>query len=163
MMLAELPRPTGITDRLALNLATLGPAGRMPKAPGTWGSLVAALLAPIVFLPLPLWARIIVLAALFPLGSWAAGRAEHIVGRKDPGHVVVDELWGQWIAVLPLAAGQAFWIIPAFLFFRLFDIAKPWPVRASERWLRGGRGVMIDDGFAGLYAMLAVLACRALF
>ena len=93
-MLADLPRPTGLTDRMAMNLATLGPAGRMPKAPGTWGSLAAALLAPIVFLPLPLWARIIVLAAIFPIGSWAAGRAELIVGRKDPGHVVVDELWG---------------------------------------------------------------------
>jgi phosphatidylglycerophosphatase A len=161
-MLADLPRPATTIDTLALHLATLGPAGRMPRAPGTWGSLAAAVLAPFLFLPLPFWARIAALLLLFPVGAWSAGRAEHVIGRKDPGHVVVDELWGQWIALLPLAASETSWIIPAFLFFRLFDIAKPWPVRASERWLRGGRGVMIDDGFAGLYAMLAVLACRAL-
>lgn len=161
-MLADLPRPATSIDALALHLATLGPAGRMPRAPGTWGSLAAAVLAPFLFLPLPFWARIAALLLLFPVGAWSAGRAEHVLGRKDPGHVVVDELWGQWIALLPLAASETSWIIPAFLFFRLFDIAKPWPVRASERWLRGGRGVMIDDGFAGLYAMLAVLVCRAL-
>lgn len=159
-MSEESPRLHGLTQRLALNLATLGPAGRMPKAPGTWGSLAAAILAPFFFLPLPLWGRIAVLVLLFPLGSWCAGRAEQAMGRKDPSCVVVDELWGQWIAVLPLATMEALWIIPAFLFFRLFDIAKPWPVRASERWLPGGWGIMIDDGFAGLYAMAALLACR---
>jgi len=161
-MLAELPRPSNLTDTTALHLATLGPAGRMPKAPGTWGSLAAAILAPFLFLPLPLWARVLVLAAIFPLGSWCAGRAEHVLGRKDPSHVVIDELWGQWIALLPLAASETLWVIPAFLLFRLFDIAKPWPVRASERWLPSGQGIMIDDGFAGLYAMILVLACRAL-
>lgn len=161
-MLSKLPRPARLMDALALHLATLGPAGRMPKAPGTWGSLAAAALAPFLFLPLPFPARLAALLLLFPAGAWSAGRAEHVLGRKDPGHVVVDELWGQWIAILPLAAAEAHWIIPAFLFFRLFDIAKPWPVRASERWLPGGWGIMIDDGFAGLYAMIAVLACRAL-
>ena len=161
-MLSKLPRPASLMDALALHLATLGPAGRMPKAPGTWGSLAAAVLAPFLFLPLPFLARLAALLLLFPAGAWSAGRAEHVLGRKDPGHVVVDELWGQWIAILPLAAAEAYWIIPAFLLFRLFDIAKPWPVRASERWLPGGWGIMIDDGFAGLYAMIAVLACRAL-
>lgn len=150
-------------DALRLNLATLGPAGRMPKAPGTWGSLAAAVLAPFLFLPLPLWGRIVVVLLLFPLGSWCAGLAEQSMCRKDPSCVVVDELWGQWITLLPLAATDTLWIIPAFLFFRLFDIIKPWPVRASERWLPGGWGIMIDDGLAGIYAMATLLACRALF
>jgi len=148
---------------LPLNLATLGAAGRMPKAPGTWGSLVAAILAPFLFLPLPIWGRIVVLLLLFPFGSWCAGKAEKSMCCKDPSCVVVDELWGQWITLLPLAVSDTFWIIPAFLFFRLFDITKPWPVRASERWLPGGWGIMIDDGLAGLYAMMALLVCRALF
>lgn len=150
-------------ETLPLNLATLGAAGRMPKAPGTWGSLVAAILAPFLFLPLPIWGRIAILLVLFPLGSWCAGRAEKSLCCKDPSCVVVDELWGQWITLLPLAASDTLWIIPAFVFFRLFDITKPWPVRASERWLPGGWGIMIDDGLAGLYAMMALLACRALF
>lgn len=150
-------------ESLPLNLATLGAAGRMPKAPGTWGSLVAAILAPFLFLPLPLWGRIVVLLLLFPFGSWCAGKAEKSLCCKDPSCVVVDELWGQWITLLPLAASDTLWIIPAFLFFRFFDITKPWPVRASERWLPGGWGIMIDDGLAGLYAMMALLVCRALF
>ncbi len=150
-------------DALRLSLATLGPAGRMRTAPGTWGSLVASILAPFLFLPLPLWGRAAVLLLLFPLGSWCADKAEKSLCCKDPSCVVVDELWGQWITLLPLAASDTPWIIPAFLFFRLFDITKPWPVRASERWLPGGWGIMIDDGLAGLYAMMALLLCRALF
>ena len=149
-------------ESLPLTLATLGAAGRMPKAPGTWGSLVAAIIAPFLFLPLPIWGRIVVLLLLFPLGSWCAGLAEKSLCCKDPSCVVVDELWGQWITLLPLAASDTLWIIPAFLFFRFFDIAKPWPVRASEGWLPGGWGIMIDDGLAGLYAMMALLLCRAL-
>ena len=84
-------------------------------------------------------------------------------GNARARRVVVDELWGQWITLLPLAASDTIWIIPAFVFFRLFDITKPWPVKASERWLPGGWGIMIDDGLAGLYAMMALLACRAMF
>ena len=156
-------KPEPLSSRLASKLATLGPAGRMPKAPGTWGSLAAAAAAPVLFLPLPLWARLAVLVVLFPVGAWCAGRTEKFLGRKDPSCVVVDELWGQWIALLPLGAAEPLWIVPAFLLFRLFDIAKPWPVRASERWLPGGWGIMIDDGFAGLYALLVLLVCRALF
>jgi phosphatidylglycerophosphatase A len=150
-------------ESLPLAFATLGAAGRMPKAPGTWGSLVAAIIAPFLFLPLPIWGRVVVLLLLFPLGSWCAGRAEKSMCCKDPSCVVVDELWGQWITLLPLAVSDTLWIIPAFAFFRLFDITKPWPVRASERWLPGGWGIMIDDGLAGLYAMMALLLCRALF
>ncbi|WP_028578284.1 phosphatidylglycerophosphatase A family protein [Desulfomicrobium escambiense] len=156
-------KPEPLSSRLATHLATLGPAGRMPKAPGTWGSLAAAAAAPVLFLPLPLWARLAVLAVLFPVGAWCAGRTEKCLCCKDPSCVVVDELWGQWIALLPLGAAEPLWIVPAFLLFRLFDIAKPWPVRASERWLPGGWGIMIDDGLAGLYALLVLLVCRALF
>lgn len=161
-MLKILPRPERRTDRLALAAATLGPAGRMPRAPGTWGSLASILVAPMLFLPLPLWARIAVVLLVFPLGAWCAGRAERILGGKDPSCVVIDELWGQWIALLVLPSGQPLWLVLAFALFRLFDIAKPWPVRASERWLPGGWGIMIDDGLAGLYALVVLSACHAL-
>ena len=150
-------------DRLLMFIATGAGSGYLPKAPGTWGSLVAAILAPFLFLPLPMWGRVTVLLLLFPLGSWCAGRAEKSMCCKDPSCVVIDELWGQWITLLPLLVSDTLWIIPAFVFFRLFDITKPWPVRASERWLPGGWGIMIDDGLAGIYAMMALLACRAVF
>jgi phosphatidylglycerophosphatase A len=162
-MLKELPIPARFMDKTALFLATLGPAGRMPRAPGTWGSLVSAVAAWFLFLPLPLWARLTVLVFLFPLGAWCAGRAEKILDRKDPSCVVIDELWGQWITLVFLPSSAALWIIPGFLLFRLFDIAKPWPVRASEQWLPRGYGVMIDDGVAACYALGVMTMLRLFF
>ena len=144
-------------DRLSLLVAGLGPVGKLPRAPGTWGSAVAVLLAPVLFLPLPgLW-RVTVLAAVFVGGALAATRAERLLGTKDPGCVVIDEVLGQWITLLPLAAPTTFELVAGFVFFRAFDILKPQPVKASEHWLPDGYGVMIDDALAGLYACLCLL------
>ena len=140
-------------DRLALGIARLGVAGLAPKGPGTCGSFVAVLLAPWCFMPLSLPWQLTVLTLVFFVGSWAAGRAEQILGEKDPGQVVVDELLGQWIAIMPLGAVANAWqLLAAFVLFRAFDIAKPWPIKASETWLPGGFGVMLDDLIAGLDA-----------
>ncbi|KHK02203.1 phosphatidylglycerophosphatase A family protein [Desulfovibrio sp. TomC] len=144
-------------DRLALLVSGLGPLGRMPYAQGTWGSAAAVLLAPVCFLPLPIFARLLLLALVFYIGAKAADRTESILGRKDPGHVVIDELVGQWLTFLPLAAPSTFDMVAGFFLFRAFDILKPPPVRASENWLPGGYGVMIDDVLAGIYACLSLL------
>ena len=146
------------SDRLALIVSGLGPIGRMPGARGTWGSAAAVLVAPALFLPLPFLARLLVLAVIFYVGAKAADRAEIILGVKDPGHVVIDELLGQWLTFLPLAAPTTFELVAGFFLFRAFDILKPPPVRASENWLPGGQGVMIDDVLAGIYAGLCLLA-----
>lgn len=143
-----------VRDAVCLFCATLGPIGRIPHAPGTWGSVVATLAAPVVFLPLPGAWRVIVLLALFVGGGLVATRAEQLLGRKDPGQVVIDEVLGQWVVFAPLAAPDAFELGLGFALFRLFDITKPPPVRASEHWLPDGYGVMIDDLLAGLYACL---------
>ena len=142
----------------------LGIAGLSPKAPGTAGSALAALLAPLIFLPLPLWGRLLFLAVIFVTGGLAATRAEILLGRTDPGEVVIDELAGVWIALLPLGAGQWSWpgLVWAFALFRLFDIWKPWPVHASENWLPAGWGIMLDDILAGRMAMCCMLVLRAL-
>lgn len=145
-----------LSDRLILAFCRVEPAGLSPKAPGTMGSLVAVLLAPFIFMPLGLPVRLLVLAALFVLGGLAASRAEKILGREDPGCVVIDEVLGQWIALLPFTALVWWELGIAFALFRLFDIAKPWPVKASEDWLPGGFGIMIDDLFAGVYAMIGL-------
>lgn len=143
-------------DLLALWYSRAFGAGRSPRAPGTAGSLLAIILAPWIFLPLGLGWRICALVFIFITGSLAASRAEKILGKKDPGEVVIDEVLGQWLTLLPLAGAGFATCVLAFALFRLFDILKPWPVRASENWLPGGAGIMIDDAFAGLYA-LAVL------
>ena len=96
------------------------------------------------------------LLLLFVLGALAATRAEKLLGRKDPGEVVIDELVGVWLVLLPFATPGVWLVVAAFVFFRIFDIAKPWPVRASENWLPDGFGVMLDDVLAGLWALLCV-------
>lgn len=146
------------SDLGILIFCRLGVAGLSPVAPGTCGSFLALLAAPVLFLPLPMAARVLLLAVLFWLGGKAATRAEKLLRQKDPGQVVIDELVGQWLTLLPFT--QPTWLacLLGFGLFRLFDACKPWPVNASENWLPGGFGVMIDDVVAGLMAMLCLLA-----
>ncbi|WP_045222295.1 phosphatidylglycerophosphatase A family protein [Desulfonatronum thioautotrophicum] len=142
----------GFLDRFALFIATLGPFGHLPKAPGTWGSLAAVVAAPWLFLPLSFPLRVLALLLVLAIGTWAANRAEALYGRKDPGSVVVDELLGQWLTLLPFAALAPLELAAGFVLFRIMDILKPWPVRAVERGVPGGLGVMLDDAVAAIPA-----------
>lgn len=150
-------------DKSVLFFCRLGFAGLSPKAPGTAGTAVACLLAPFFFIPLGISGRLVILLALFILGSLAATKAERILQQKDPGQVVIDELVGVWLVLLPIASPTVWTIVGAFVLFRIFDIAKPWPVKASENWLPAGWGIMIDDVIAGLYALLCLQICRLVF
>lgn len=143
-----------------LAYARVWPAGKSPFAPGTCGSLAAIVLAPVLFMPLSLWGRIVMLLLVLVTGTLASDRAERLLGKEDPSEVVIDEVLGQWLTCLPFAS-LGFWeYAAAFALFRLFDITKPWPVKRLEA-VGGGLGIMIDDAAAGLYAMicLAVLRC----
>ncbi|HXQ69717.1 MAG TPA: phosphatidylglycerophosphatase A [Pyrinomonadaceae bacterium] len=145
-------RFTSSLDYLALAIATWG-VGYLPLMPGTFGSLVGIG----VFLLLgSLVPQLVGVAVITWAGIWAASRTERILRLKDPGKVVVDEVAGQMIALLPLSlsgsVGKA-GIIISFILFRLFDIFKPYPARRFER-LRSGLGIMADDLVAGFYAAL---------
>lgn len=146
-------------DVFLLNYARVWPAGLSPFAPGTCGSFTAIISAPFLFMPLPLWGRLLALLFVLISGTVAAGRAEELLGKKDPSEVVIDEVLGQWIAILPFASLALWEYAAAFALFRLFDIFKHWPVRRLEA-VDGGLGVMIDDAAAGLYALLCMLALR---
>lgn len=108
--------------------------------------------APWLFMPLSVPLRLLVLAMVLAIGTWAASRAETLFGRKDPGCVVVDELLGQWLTLLPFAALGPLQLAAGFVLFRVMDILKPWPVRAVERGVPGGLGVMLDDAVAAIPA-----------
>lgn len=149
-------------DAACLTFCRLGVTGLAPIAPGTWASAVSALLAPIWFLPLSLQGRSLVLIALFFIGALATTRGERLLGRKDPPELVVDELLGMWLTLLPFATVSVSMLLAGFVLFRLFDIWKPWPVGASEHWMREGYGIMLDDVFAGLMAMLCLAGLQAL-
>jgi len=155
-----IPTPArGPLDLLALAIATFG-VGFIPLAPGTWGSLVGVgiylLLRTKAFgellgfeFTLVLTIQIITLS-----GIWAASRTERIMGRKDPGKVVVDEVAGQLVSLIPTLMpilSTPIWIMVSFILFRFFDIVKPYPARDMER-LHGGLGIMCDDWVAGIYA-----------
>ena len=141
----------------AFAIATLFGAGYLKPGPGTWGSLAAALLwfaAASVFHPAPQLLLFILLVGItfaIALGVPAATIAERESGRHDPGFVVIDEVAGQWIALLGCPADWAHGLV-ALILFRLFDITKPFPVRRLER-LPAGWGIVFDDVAAGLYAL----------
>lgn len=143
-------------EKLALWYSRVGGAGLCPVGPGTAGSAVAAVAAHWLFLPLPLFARLLVLLTVFFTGAIAAGIAERLLGRTDPGEVVIDELLGVWIVLLPFQESDWRLLLAAFVCFRIFDIWKPGPIHASENWLPGGYGIMIDDVMAALPALLCV-------
>jgi phosphatidylglycerophosphatase A len=84
---------------------------------------------------------------------WSSTRTARILGKKDPGVVVVDEVLGQWVTLL--GAASLTWVnfLAGFILFRIFDIWKPWPIRKLER-LPEGYGIVCDDLAAGLYGAL---------
>jgi phosphatidylglycerophosphatase A len=111
-------------------------------------------LSPVQIAVLSVAGALLALVVGIPAGTIVARES----GGEDPGHVVLDEVCGQWIA---LAASPADWphAILALLLFRVFDIIKPWPARQLER-LHGGTGIMLDDVAAGLYALLSFVVIR---
>jgi len=161
-------------DYFALALATCG-VGLIPVAPGTWGSAVGVLvylglgrltervfdyavargldLAPQQMPAILTTVMLLAILLVALVGTWAATRAEKLLGKKDPGAVVVDEVAGQLIAFLfvPWLTTWTWTVVAGFIAFRVFDIWKPYPVRRLEG-LGGGLGIMADDMLAGFYA-----------
>ena len=137
-------------------------SGLVPCAPGTAGSL-AALLPWLVLRQLPWPIYLVSLALAFALGVWACERAGRRIGVHDPGAFVFDEFVGQWIALIPALLAPWWAVAAGFVLFRLFDIAKPWPVRWADRHVGGGLGMMLDDVLAGALAALALALLLAVY
>jgi phosphatidylglycerophosphatase A len=133
-------------------LATGFGTGYAPIAPGTWGSLPGIALAWGIDRWAGPWGVLLGMLIVATAGVWAAGRAELILGQKDPGRVVVDEIAGQMLTLTFLpATGRV--LVAGFFLFRALDVLKPWPARRLED-LHGGSGIMADDLMVGLYANL---------
>ncbi len=142
-------------------------SGLSPIAPGTTGSAMALLLAWLwlqlmAWLSWPLlWPSLGMIVLVFVLGVLASDVICNKLKTHDHGAVVVDEFVGQWLVLLVVPVSISGWLA-AFLLFRLFDISKPWPIRAADRHIHGGIGVMLDDVLAAGYAVLVVLAYQLL-
>jgi phosphatidylglycerophosphatase A len=135
-------------------VATLGGAGLLRPAPGTWGSAVVLPLA--LLGPLPCLALALVLTLA---GFWAAPRV--LTEQEDPGWFVVDEGAGMLLALAALTAPTLTGVALAFVLFRALDIAKPWPVSWADAQ-PGATGVMLDDLIAGAIAAAALVLLQAL-
>lgn len=142
---------------MALVVATACGAGYSPWAPGTVGSALALLILWVA--PFSRAGLLVFFVAVTLAGTWAAHRAERRLGVKDPGVIVIDEVAGMTLSVLPFPPTPPVLLV-GFVLFRLFDIIKPFPAGASQR-ARGGIGVMVDDLIAGLYVLLVIAIGRA--
>lgn len=135
-------------------------AGLLPKAPGTWGTLVAI---PFYFLALRLGgtpAALICALLFFTIGIWASAVTGRNLGVADYGGIVVDEI-AAFVLVLAFTPPGVLWLLVAFALFRIFDIVKPWPISYFDRTLKGGFGVMFDDLLAALDTIALLLILRS--
>jgi phosphatidylglycerophosphatase A len=157
-----VPSSTAKKTTWAWTLATWFGAGLLKPGPGTYGSIAAVLLWYIAaHLLHPAAATLAIATAIAALAATLIGiPAATIVaresGREDPGFVVIDEVAGQWIALIALRPDWQHAVL-ALILFRLFDIWKPWPIRRLEA-LPEGTGIMLDDVAAGLLALAVALA-----
>jgi phosphatidylglycerophosphatase A len=144
-------------ERIVIFLATGCYAGKLPMAPGTFGSLAAL---PLCWLlaqlgrPAAVMATVLVIAA----AVWLAGAAERLLRQRDPGSIVIDEIAGMLVTFSGLPF-TAFTATAGFVLFRVLDIAKPFPIGWVEKRLSGGSGIVMDDLIAGA---MANLGCRLL-
>lgn len=131
-------------------------AGLMPRAPGTFGTLVAV---PIVLAVMHLgWqAHLAFAAAASILGVWICGESARRLDVHDHPGIVWDEIAGFTVTMLA-APAKWYWFLAGFLLFRFFDILKPWPIREADHRLTGGLGIMLDDVIAGVFAAVVLLA-----
>jgi len=153
-MTERLPKPD-LGNPVHLLAFGLG-SGCVPRAPGTFGTLMAvALYLPLARLDLPWYLAVLVVASV--AGIWICGRTSRDLGVHDHGGIVWDEFAGFWLTMTAAPPGWP-WIIAGFLLFRLFDIWKPWPIGWLDRRVGGGLGIMLDDLVAGLFALLVLQA-----
>jgi len=149
----QMPNTQPLT--LSVILATWFGVGFIPFAPGTMGSIAAVLCAiPISMTSGPAGLAIASLLASL-VGIPISSNAAKTMGKKDPGSIVIDEVAGQWIALLPASPNVGAYIL-AFIVFRCFDITKIGPIGWADRNLEKGTGIMVDDIIAGGFAAVVV-------
>jgi phosphatidylglycerophosphatase A len=138
-----------LNEKLITFLATGFYSGLSPFAPGTAGTLVGVFVC-LLCLPMPWILRLLFVIALMAISFYIAGEAENIYQKKDDQRIVIDEIIGLQITMLPVAINSLNLCV-GFVLFRIFDILKPFPIRNLQE-LPGGWGVVADDVGAGIYA-----------
>ena len=141
-------------------LATLGGIGMVPIAPGTFGSIAAWLIFVYLSHFISMINMIILTILLCILSIWICNQASKNLKNKDHKSIVIDEFVGIWVALLPVlfVANSQFertvYALAALIFFRLFDILKPFPISYFDKNCKNGFGIVIDDVISGLIAII---------
>jgi phosphatidylglycerophosphatase A len=141
-------------------IATLGGIGKIPIAPGTWGSIFAFL----VFIYISHYVDMLIVVILsIPFSIWICEKASINLIEKDHKSIVIDELVGIWIALVPALYlstqnSRTYYAVLALIFFRLFHILKPYPVSYFDKNFKNGLGIVLDDLIAGIMAIFPALA-----
>jgi phosphatidylglycerophosphatase A len=148
-------------DRAVLLLATGFAAGRIPPAPGTFGSLLGI---PIVWglAEVGSTATVLMIGTMALGAVWIAGEAERLLGQKDAACIVIDEIVGILVALAGMPA-TPFNLAAGFIAFRVFDIIKPFPARFFDARAPGGWGIVLDDVVAGVYSNILLRVLSVFF
>ncbi|MDP9149225.1 MAG: phosphatidylglycerophosphatase A [Myxococcota bacterium] len=149
--------------KLAWAIATWFGCGLVPKLPGTIGAIGAIPLYVLAARGGRAGVAVAAVVVIF-VGVWAASVVARQLGHKDPQIIVIDEVAGVLVTMLPMRHASLASVAIGFALFRLFDITKPWPVRSLER-LPGGWGIVLDDvgaGFLGAAALVLLQMARVL-
>ncbi|MEQ9023259.1 MAG: phosphatidylglycerophosphatase A [Pseudomonadales bacterium] len=146
-----------------VHFLALGLGSGMPRfAPGTWGTLMALilfLLAHRVFGAVHWsWLSLVVIAGALS-GIYLCGKTARDLGVHDHGAIVWDEFIGFWLCLIGIPVGW-YWLLAAFVLFRIFDILKPLPIKWADQKVHGGLGVMLDDLIAGAYVLAILHAAK---
>jgi len=158
--------------QLARLIGTVFYVGHLKPAPGTWGSIAAFPIGFIFYEIGGFWLFVLSIIVGFFKGWWATEQMTKGSDNHDPSEIVIDEVIGQWIALLPVVYAAwsleinpiVLWpgLLSAFLLFRIFDIFKPWLVGWADK-RDDAMGVMLDDVIAGIFAAICVAALAAFF
>jgi phosphatidylglycerophosphatase A len=135
-------------------------SGLSPWAPGTCGTVVAAILY-LLFPPMHWAVYLLMILLTFVVGIWLCGKTSEDLGVHDHGGIVWDEFVGYWLTMFMAPAGWE-WVLGGFLVFRLLDILKPWPIKWFDSQIKGGLGIMVDDVIAGIIGALCLQAVALL-
>jgi len=130
-------------------------SGMSPIMPGTMGTLMAILLWLLFYQLAPVLYWILIIVG-FVFGCFLCQKTSDDTHTHDSGHIVWDEFIGMWITLFFIPHVSILWIAIAFVTFRLFDMAKPWPIRWFDQKISGGFGIMIDDVIAAIFSSAVV-------
>lgn len=129
-------------------------SGLMPKAPGTWGTVVAIpIWYGLSFLSLPYY--LLATAVLSIVGVGLCHYTAKKLGVHDHPGIVWDEICGYLVTMIAVPVSWQ-WALAGFVLFRLFDILKPWPIKWLDKKVHGGFGIMVDDLLAGVFSLLVL-------